>query len=337
MRKNQKGEITLFRFDVARGAAVAVKANIKPGDNVVILTTPDVDPVIPQQMAAAAEIFGANEAVICLMNPRQTFGHEPPRPVAEMMKGADVVFLPLSSSITHTKSFFEAVHAGARVIAMPFVNVDMLKRSQDIDVEKAREITLRCSEILSTGKEAHITCSRGTDLRVSMEGRIAVPNYGVADKEAYFHAGWPPGATHMNTLEDTAVGTIIADGPASGFGLPDAPITLRFENGWLKEIKGNETAQKIRAFLEMSDDNAKRFCEIGIGTNIYGQYSGNITEDKKKGGSIHIAIGKNVSGEEAPGISGTIVSKVHIDFVQYQASLSVDGIPVIENGKIVVG
>jgi len=60
----------------------------------------------------AAKGLGA-EAVLIEMVEREAHGSEPPRPVAEAMKSADVIIAPTSKSLTHTKPGRRQPRAGS--------------------------------------------------------------------------------------------------------------------------------------------------------------------------------------------------------------------------------
>ena len=59
------------------------------------------------------------EAIYVEIIPRKMHGEEPPLPIAEAMKTADVVLAPTSKSITHTMAKKEACEHGTRVATLP--------------------------------------------------------------------------------------------------------------------------------------------------------------------------------------------------------------------------
>ena len=91
---------------------VDVCTKTKPGENVLIVSDM-ANTSIAKTIATVAMDRGA-ETMMMVMEPRQRAGQEPPKPVAEAMKSADVVFVPVSYSITHTHAVKEAAEAGSR-------------------------------------------------------------------------------------------------------------------------------------------------------------------------------------------------------------------------------
>lgn len=85
-----------------RGARtlVDVCTKTKPGETVLIVADM-ANTSIARTIAAVALDRGA-ETMLMIMEPRKRAGQEPPLPVAEAMRAADVVFIPVSYSITHT-------------------------------------------------------------------------------------------------------------------------------------------------------------------------------------------------------------------------------------------
>ncbi len=84
---------------------VDVCTKTKPGENVLIVT--DIANTSIAKTIATIAIDRGAETMIMVMKPRQRAGQEPPKPVAEAMKSADVVFIPVSYSITHTHAVKE--------------------------------------------------------------------------------------------------------------------------------------------------------------------------------------------------------------------------------------
>jgi leucyl aminopeptidase (aminopeptidase T) len=55
-----------------------------------------------------------------------------------------------------------------------------------------------------------------------------------------------------------------------------------------------------------------------------------VLEDEKLLGSVHVAFGASA------GIGGTVSVPIHLDVVVLEASLSIDGTPVLERGRFVL-
>ena len=67
-----------------------------------------------------------------------------------------------------------------------------------------------------------------------------------------------------------------------------------------------------------------------MGTNDCATLTGNVLEDEKILGTVHIAFGASA------GIGGTVSVPIHLDVVILEASLEVDGRRVLDAGRYVL-
>ena len=67
-----------------------------------------------------------------------------------------------------------------------------------------------------------------------------------------------------------------------------------------------------------------------MGTNDRAQLTGNVLEDEKILGTVHIAFGASA------GIGGTVSVPIHLDVVIVDATLDVDGRRVLDAGRYVL-
>ncbi|MCK5650086.1 MAG: leucyl aminopeptidase, partial [Gemmatimonadetes bacterium] len=74
-----------------------VNGRVKRGEDVVVVTDPEME-VIAQGIASAAADAGG-KVTVCLMPMRGGDGQEPPSAVAAAMAAADVIFAPVRISI----------------------------------------------------------------------------------------------------------------------------------------------------------------------------------------------------------------------------------------------
>ena len=68
--------------------------------------------------------------------------------------------------------------------------------------------------------------------------------------------------------------------------------------------------------------------ELGVGTNDRARLTGNVLEDEKILGTVHVAFGASAA------IGGTVSVPIHLDVVVLNASLEIDGRPVLEDGEL---
>ena len=114
------------------------------------------------------------------------------------------------------------------------------------------------------------------------------------------------------------------------FGIVEEPIRLTVVDGFVTQIDGGGEAQQLARRLEELNDPNAYYCpaEIAIGINERARIIGTLREDKKKLGTVHIAIGTNKD------IGGTISAAVHIDGLLDRPTVVMDGQTVVAEGQI---
>jgi leucyl aminopeptidase (aminopeptidase T) len=268
-----------------------------------------------------------SEAVLMMMSERSSHGEEPPKLIAEAMKGADVVMMPTYKSLSHTKARLDACARGARIASMPQISEDMLSRIRGTDFLQLEQDGNRWAQILTNASEVHLITEKGTDLTFSIKGREGDPDNGRYTESGIF-GNIPAGEAYVAPVEGTADGTLVVDGSmAGGVGVLEQPITIRIRGGLAREIEGGREAEALTSTLSRFGDDARNVAELGIGTNPNAILSGNTLEDEKVKGTVHIAFGDNST------FGGTVVSDSHLDGIILEPTLYLDGKKCIEKGK----
>jgi len=75
---------------------------------------------------------------------------------------------------------------------------------------------------------------------------------------------------------------------------------------------------------------ARNIAEFGVGTNDMAQVTGKILEDEKVKGTIHVALGNNIS------MGGTVNVPFHVDGVVLKPTVYVDEVLLLKEGKLLV-
>lgn len=183
------------------------------------------------------------------------------------------------------------------------------------------------SNVLSCGKLLSILNQGG---RVSITGENTnlvfniISNSAAVDKKNYI----PEGEVYTAVEKNSVNGIIEISTPLKRFGKKITGIKLEFKEG--KLINYTCSDNELFRELVLVDDDAYFIGEFGIGVNaglkrIYEQ----IAFDKKKAGTIHIALGRSI-------YPFTInKSKVHIDLLHcVSGKVKLNGKVIIENGYI---
>jgi leucyl aminopeptidase (aminopeptidase T) len=312
--------------DLDRAVQTVVRRclNIRPGEDVVVVVDEPLQD-LGEKLRTVAQQSGA-DAVLTVMSPRATDGSEPPAPVAEALAACDVFIAPASRSLSHTLARKRASEAGARGATMPHVTADMLARLMAIDFDRMRSRSHAVAELLSKASEAKIACPRGTDLTFDLKGRHGIADDGDLTAPGSF-GNLPCGEGFIAPANGNGVmfaRSIAAIGLASGH-----PAKLTLEAGHLTAATEPEGEQLLEILREHGE-NGTNLAELGVGTNDRATLTGNVLEDEKILGTIHVAFGASIA------IGGTVSVPIHLDCVVTEASLSIDGTQVLDEGRFVL-
>jgi leucyl aminopeptidase (aminopeptidase T) len=312
--------------DLDRAVQTVVRRclNIRPDEDVVVVVDQPLQE-LGEKLRDAAQQSGA-DAVLTVMSPRATDGSEPPAPVAEALAACDVFIAPASRSLSHTLARKRASEAGARGATMPHVTTDMLARLMAIDFDRLRSRSHAVAELLDKGREAKISCPRGTDLSLDLKGRHGIADDGDLTAPGAFGnlpcgEGFIAPANGNGTMFARSIAAI---GLASGH-----PAKLTLTNGHLTDATEPE-GEQLLSILREHGENGTNLAELGVGTNDRATLTGNVLEDEKILGTIHVAFGASIA------IGGTVSVPIHLDCVVTEASLSIDGTQVLDEGRFVL-
>ncbi len=206
-----------------------------------------------------------------------------------------------------------------RIATLPGVTEEMLARVMSADMAELRRRGAAVAAALDAGVEARITCAHGSDLRLGLEGRTAIPDAGELTATGAF-GNLPCGEGFIAPLEGTGEGTLVVDGSIAGVGMVDAPVTLTVRDGHLADATGTEGATLMELLTAHGRDGTN-VAELGIGTNEKAILTGNILEDEKILGTAHVAFGASAA------IGGTVQVPVHLDCVILEPTVEIDGEP----------
>jgi leucyl aminopeptidase (aminopeptidase T) len=296
---------------------------VSAGESVLVLVDPERRNIADKLVDGARDL-GA-EAVLVEMSERETNGTEPPDLVAAAMLACDVFIAPTTKSVSHTEARRAACEKGVRAATMPQITEDMLIRTMGADYVELRRLSGALAQALSEGLEVHITSPEGTDVKFSIEGRSGLADDGDLRASGSF-GNLPAGEGFIAPVEGKTQGTIVFDGSIWPIGKLNEPLTVRIEDGYAVDISGVD-ADAFRATIEPHGPEAFAVAELGIGTNDAAILTGNVLEDEKILGTIHVAFGDNHS------FGGTVRVSSHQDGIVLHPTLSIDGNVILEGGK----
>ena len=297
---------------------------VKEGEEVLVVCNPATQS-IGEHLRDQSSDVGA-DAVLAVISERPSHGAEPPQTVAEAMAAGDVLMAPTIQSLSHTAARKRATDAGARCATLPGVTEEMLARVMSADMEGLRRKGHAVAEALDRASEAHITDANGTDLRLDLSGREAIPDAGELTEPGAF-GNLPCGEGFISPAGGQ--GTLVIDGALGGIGLADEPVELIVEGGHLTSARGGQ-GMAFMELLTTHGQEATTIAELGVGTNERAILTGEVLEDEKIAGTIHIAFGASA------GIGGTVQVPVHLDCIVMKPTLSLDGEAIVRGGELLI-
>ena len=315
--------------DLKEASLVAMRdcLNLKEGETTLVITDPPRIEVAQELFSAASDLGG--KPLLLEMPVGWRDADEPPELVADMMLKVDVIMAPTSKSITHTHARRYACEAGARVATLPGITRYIMSRTMCADYNAISRVSTALSEILTESSHVKVTTPQGTDIEMSIEGRKCFADTGLI-YERGDHSNLPAGEAYLAPIEGTARGVIVVDGSMAGIGklTKGEPISLVVENGMVKEVNGGKKAEELAALIKSVGKGGGNIAELGIGTNDKAMVTGVVLEDEKVLGTVHIAVGNNLS------MGGNVDVPLHLDGVLLDPTVEVDGKVLLKDGKI---
>jgi leucyl aminopeptidase (aminopeptidase T) len=296
---------------------------VKKGESVLVITDAPERKVGYAFWEAAREV-GA-EAMLLEILPRSSNGEEPPEAVAGFMKHFDVLIIPTSKSMSHTKARRDACEAGARCVTLPGIIEDTMERTLNADYNEIAERSIKLAQMVNRGKTARVTTPAGTDISMSLEGRECHADTGLVHKPGDF-SNLPAGEAYIAPVEGTANGIIVVDGAM--IGKVKEPIRIVVKDGFATQITGGKSARELEEMLEPFGQPGRNVAELGIGTNHKAKIVGNVLEDEKVMGTVHMALGDNKS------MGGNVSVQSHLDGILLKPTLRIDDKAIMQDGVL---
>jgi leucyl aminopeptidase (aminopeptidase T) len=264
------------------------------------------------------------------MQPRERNGQEPPEPVAEAMKRADVVFTPVTRSITHTHAVKDAVARGSRIIVMTdFTEEMMIHGGLEADFKTLQPICKTVAEEFANGNRIRLTTPAGTDLEIDISGRRGNALYCLVEPGEFSTV--PTVEANVSPVEGSASGRLVVNAsiPYLDIGVLAEPVSVDVENGFITRISGGRQAEILRNDLASHDDpNVYNIAELGVGLNPKCRMCGIMLEDEGVVSTCHIGIGTNIT------LGGNTKAPIHYDLLMWEPKIEVDGEVVIDGLKV---
>jgi 2,5-dihydroxypyridine 5,6-dioxygenase len=226
---------------------------------------------------------------------------------------------------------------GARVLYVvepPEALVRLLPTPEDKRRVKAAGERLRAARVMRVESDA------GTDFTVALGEYRLLLEWGYTDEPGHWDH-WPAGFLATWPNEKSAHGTVVLDAGDIIFPFKTyvrTPIRLEIRNGYIREIAGGFDADLLRAFMaQYNDPEAHAISHLGWGLNPRARWSElallgqgtNGNDGRAFEGNVLFSTGPNTDG------GGTRDTLCHLDIPMRFCSVSLDGQPVTQRGKVV--
>ncbi|MCL6451731.1 MAG: aminopeptidase [Acetobacteraceae bacterium] len=205
-------------------------------------------------------------------------------------------------------------------------------RALDVDYEAMAAAGSALVEAIGTGRAVRVRSDQGTDLEFTLLGRTARVDDGVISDEdlaqGFVTNNLPCGEVFYAPVESSVNGRAVFD-LAYYRGHPIRGIDVTFSEGRLVRARAAENETLFLDRLRNATGGADRVGEFGIGLNpSLRAPTGDTSIDEKIWGSVHLALGDNLS------FGGQNSSNLHWDLLIMRPTVEVDGRLLIKDGEL---
>lgn len=267
------------------------------------------------------------DATLCEIIPRRQHSEEPPYYVADLLRAADVFLVPASKSMTHTQARRQAIDSGARGATLPDVTEEMVARTMSADYANIHQRTMKLANLLKGAEKIRITTRAGTDVQIVARGRGMNTDTGILKERGAF-SNLPAGEVYVAPVEGESSGVAVFDASFSGIGKLAKPIVVQIKEGRAENIK--DDGGQLARMLDAAGPDGRNLAELGIGTNPKAQITGNVLEDEKVMGTVHLAFGDNST------FGGNVKVDVHLDGLILEPTVVADGRQIMRDGHLLL-
>jgi 2,5-dihydroxypyridine 5,6-dioxygenase len=323
--------VDLFRHQLAM-------CRLAPGELCLCITDTAWNPAYAAACMGAAHALGAEAYEVVFPASRPL----PSRTLADAWRQADLIVYMTTFKLHYRPEIRAALDAGTRVLCVmqPVHVMERLKADPEV-----RRRTRAGAALLDAARVIRITSPAGTDLVMDKTGRAGLAHYGAADEPGHLDF-WGGGMVQAAQLEGTTEGRLVLDVGDCCFHLGrmiERPTVITFREGRAVSFEGGLDAELIKAEIEAGgSDSAFMAGHMAWGTDHRARWLQAIHQTPDAGGggadnegflgSIQVEIGSN----DDVIFGGRNSAATHLGLCLRNASLSLDGRPIIENGSFAI-
>jgi leucyl aminopeptidase (aminopeptidase T) len=230
---------------------------------------------------------------------------------------------------THLVAFLDPNLQQAKALGKTYSETrNLFLDSLDLDYNALTELGQRIVSRMEKGGEIHLTCPKGSDLKLRADGRTWTSEDGKLITRSggvnrYVH-NLPVGEVFVAPLENSAFGVVYPkELPGSAVG----GIRVEFRGTDKARITSERGFEYMESRLKNATGNPYSIAEFAFGTNPCGNI---ILATEKAYGTCHFAIGQNTW------LGGKNKCSIHLDFLVENPTVTLDGKLVLKNGKFIL-
>ncbi|MDW8063975.1 MAG: hypothetical protein RMI43_07370 [Candidatus Caldarchaeum sp.] len=299
-----------------------------------VLADTAIDMEMVKLLASAAKSLGA-QPLVAVYETREEVDLEPPQHVGEAMKASDVIVsLPLMY-ILHTRTYNEAMKAGARILELTGTTPDMMVRLIGrVDYGKMCELGDALTELTKKARKVRLTSASGTDLVFENDpNRPVFHNDGIMNRRGFYkplggQISWAP-------VEESFDGVLVVDTfiwPPAELGVLRNPVKILMKNGRVSKIEGGVEARVFEKWLSsFGDDKMYQVAHASWGFHPKAKLTGMPLEDERLYAGMEFGF-----GAQSLKFQGKLgLASAHTDVGLYNPNVYFDDVLVASNGRFV--
>lgn len=255
--------------------------------------------------------------------------------MVEILSNENVIIGATDYSFITTNAVKTAVNNGARFLSIPLSCTDGTSLLENDFVQmNPHEAKRNARKLLKYMRGAHkirVTTKKGTDLSLSMEGRVPGAFYGLATKPKEVASA--SFEVYVAPVEDSMNGVLYLDGSYGYIGKVTDPVKIIFKDGVLVSAESEKDGAKILLdYIETFNDKTMyKPGEFGIGLNKLSDTRGVCyIEDESMYSTFHIGMGRNIA------LGGVQHAAGHFDIVTHKPNIYVDDMLIMKQGEIFI-
>lgn len=292
---------------------IEINFGLHAGDELLLIASPGKT-ALARALDDACSRRGIGFATVEL---RDEPSYELPDELRARLGAATAVLISTERSYTHTDGVRGAAAAGVRIATNSRLTERQLAEGLLGDYAAIAERAARYGALLEEAGEVTVRSGDGAELTFRIEQQRGLSETGLYDRPGAL-GNLPAGEAACGIDDDTGEGVLVVDGSWPGLGLLDAPLELTFERGAVVAVRGARAAE-LESILERHGPASRRLAELGVGMNPAFEIQGNTLLDEKIAGTVHVAVGNDVS------FGGSNDVGYHADGVVRAPELFLDG------------